>query len=81
MVRRNIDVQQELITWAKQGMEKTHTSQVELAERSGVSLKHVNGVLNGKAKASVPVWQRLIDAAWNKETHLDDNGIASLRPD
>lgn len=74
----SFNVENDLISLVKEGMAKTHKSQVELAEVSGVSLKHVNGVLNGKAKASIPLWQRLVDAAWKKtETHTDGK---QLRP-
>lgn len=64
------DVQDDLIKVVRQGMKKTGRSQADLARATETSVKHVNGVLNGKAKASVDLWQKLIDAAYEEgDTH------------
>ena len=63
------DVQEDLIKVVRQGMKKTGRSQADLARATGTSVKHVNGVLNAKAKASVDLWQKLIDAAYEEKAN------------
>lgn len=63
----SFNVQRDLIKVVRQGMKETNQTQADLARAAGISVKHVNGVLNGKAKASIEMWQKLIDAANGKQ--------------
>lgn len=70
----SFNIQRDLIDWVRQGMEKTGINQVELAKAAGTSVKHANEVLNGKARASIVMWQRLVDAAWKNQGDTELNG-------
>ena len=58
------DIQRSLADYVRQGLKKTGRTQRQLADRAEVTTKHVTMVLNGKSAASVGMWQRLVDAAW-----------------
>ena len=59
------NIQRDLAAFVRRGLEKTGRTQRQLASDAGVTTKHVTMVLNGKSAASVAMWQKLVDAAWD----------------
>jgi hypothetical protein len=59
------NIERDLAKVVRQGLHKTAKTQRELAAGAGTTTKHVTMVLNGRSHASVQMWQRLIDVAWD----------------
>ena len=59
------NIERDLAKVVRQGLQKTGKTQRELAAAAGTTTKHVTMVLNGRSHASVQMWQKLVDAAWD----------------
>lgn len=58
------DIERSLIRYVREGLKKKTWTQHQLADAVGTTTKHVTMVLNGRSRASIQMWQRLVDAAW-----------------
>lgn len=59
------NIERDLAEFVRSGLTKTGKTQRTLATDAGTTTKHVTMVLNGKSHASVQMWQKLVDAAWD----------------
>jgi hypothetical protein len=69
------NVERDLAKVVRQGLKKTGKTQRELATGAGTTTKHVTMVLNGRSHASVQMWQKLIDAAWDGEPDNEEETV------
>lgn len=59
------NIERDLAKFVRRGLEKTGRTQRQLAAEAGTTTKHVTMVLNNKSHASIQMWQKLVDVAWD----------------